>query len=126
MTNASDQLIKVKDRLNILYHNVQSLNDKKEELRIIARNMKPKIIALVETWLDKSHSNGEIALQEYNITRKDRSEGPNRGGVCIYTDKSFKVTDILMPPHPVPCRCENLWVEITCKIGARIVVGSDI
>ena len=106
----------------ILYHNVQSLKHKLEEIKIKTREEKFDIISCVETWLDASHQNREIAMEGYKVIRKDRSHMPNRGGICIYINKSLKMNLLNVPDHNT-CACENLWITVTNEKSKKCVIG---
>jgi exonuclease III len=66
------------------------------------------LIALNETRLDLSISDGLIHLDGYEVVRKDRSR--NGGGVCIYLRSpiNYKIRSDLIPPE-----LEAVCVEIT-------------
>ena len=87
-----------KKSISLIYNNVQSLNSKIEEVRLIASSIKPKIMAFVETWLDNSHQNSEIDIVNYRLLRRDRKPDANRGGVCIYIDESFRANNVWYRP----------------------------
>ena len=116
-TTISHKLNKQKRSLDctIMYHNVQSLKSKLEEVRLISRESKTDVICCVETWLDGSHNNTEIAISDYQLVRKDRSNKPNRGGVCVYSKKHLNTNVINVPMHDQDCTCENLWVTLKDK-----------
>ena len=109
--------------IGIVYHNAQSLNSKIEEIRLMASERNPKLMAFVETWLDKSHLNKEFEINSYILLRRDRKAEANRGGVCLYVNRSFKAKVLELNSHAGHCYCENLWVEISCSVGRRFVIG---
>ncbi|KAL9986964.1 hypothetical protein ACROYT_G001183 [Oculina patagonica] len=80
----------------LMFHlNINSLQNKFEELKLLNDKMKSQIIFLSETKIDKSYSNSQFTLTGYNMYRKDRKKGG--GGIIAYFDstlpsKELKVT----------------------------------
>ena len=68
--------------LHIIHLNVRSLLPKIDEVRLIAKQSNAACMCLSETWLDDSVFDTEISINNYSITRKDRSR--HGGGVCMY------------------------------------------
>lgn len=62
--------------------NIGSLPRHIDELRFWLTDQNIDIIALNETRLDKTITDGEITIENYSIVRKDRNR--NGGGVCVY------------------------------------------
>ena len=108
----------------ILFHNVQSLKDKVDELRVFIEERKCPILVVAETWLDASHSNNEVKINGYNLTRLDRSCDPNRGGIAVYAKNNVDTCVITVKPHPKPCKCENLWLKITFGAKRTMILGA--
>ena len=74
------------------------------------------IIALTETWLNNSHSDNSIELENYNIFRRDRPIGRG-GGVLVYINCNLpciRRTDI------EPVQLELLCLEI--KFGNSTII----
>lgn len=71
-----------KKGLHFLHLNVRSLLLKIEEIRELVKHLKVGVICFTESWLDDTVSDEEIAINNYNIVRKDRSR--KGGGVCVY------------------------------------------
>ena len=76
----------------MLYFNVRSLLPKIDDLRTICALYSPDIVCIVETWLDNTVFNSEIAIQGYSIHRLDRSR--HGGGLLIFV-KSVYVCSML-------------------------------
>ena len=75
--------------LKIGQWNVQSLCNKTEQMRHIldAEGNNIHILGITETWLNKSHSDSEIAIHGYNLERRDRTKY-HGGGVAVYVHES--------------------------------------
>ena len=64
-----------------MYLNATSLDNKLDEFKLVVNTYQPMLIGVSETWF-KSFS--IVNLPNYNIYRRDRSDGRRGGGVCIY------------------------------------------
>ena len=61
--------------LRVMYANVQSLNNKVNELRALVTMESPDIIALTETWTNESVANEFLHVEGYDmVVRKDRGD----------------------------------------------------
>ena len=72
--------------LNCLYLNASLVNNLKiDELNAYVVEFDVDIIGITETWLHEGISNSEIAIENFSIYRKDRSEvkGGRAGGVIV-------------------------------------------
>ena len=75
--------------------------------RQIANNSHAAVIGITETWLDSSYTDASVAIDGYNLIRRDRDG--HAGGVCAYIRddlaynerKDFNNSDL-----------EDLWFEI--------------
>jgi hypothetical protein len=77
------------NRVSCWYTNPTSLNNKLDELEVIADTYGPDLIFICETWFK---SDSVVNINGYNIFRLDRvSHG---GGVCIYAKKSLRVLEV--------------------------------
>jgi hypothetical protein len=77
--------------------NIVSLPKHVDELRISRLFLHFDLLALNETRLDSSISDGLVKIRGYDIVRNDRSR--RGGGVCIYlrTTISYKIRNDLVP-----------------------------
>ena len=66
---------------------MRSLLPKIDNLRSICALYSPDIVCIVETWLDDTILDSEIAIQGYHLCRLDRSR--HGGGVLIYVRCMF-------------------------------------
>lgn len=69
------------------------------------------ILAVTETWLDCDIGDGEVAINNYRLFRRDRP-GRAGGGVCIYIHESYKTKELTNISHP---SLEMTWVQITLR-----------
>lgn len=65
--------------LHFIHINAQSLLPKIDEVNLLSIKTNASVICISETWLDKSVSDSEVAVNGYNIMRNDRNR--NGGGV---------------------------------------------
>ena len=67
-----------------------------DELRILAADERPHVTGINETEIDSAIDDSHIAIDEYDVIRKDRNSVS--GGVALYVHKSvdFKRCDDLI------------------------------
>ena len=68
----------------LIHLNINSLQNKFEELKSINDQLKSHIIFISETKIDKSYPNGQFKLPGYHMYRRDRKKGGGGGGVLAY------------------------------------------
>jgi len=104
--------------LHFLHVNVRSLLPKIEDIRLLAQNSRAACIGISETWLDKTVSDSEINIQNYNIIRRDRDR--HGGGVClfIHSELAFNTRSDLLHEN-----LEAIWEEILLPKTKPILVG---
>ena len=114
--DAQDQCA-VNINIKFYYTNAQSLRNKLSELNNIAVTLKPGVIGITETWLTDEIYDGEVALKDYTLFRKDRMHG----GVCFYIHNNIDA---------VPCEELNksnfsdaLFCWISSPDGGKYLVG---
>ena len=101
-----------------------SLVPKIDEVSEVTQRTHYDFLCLVETWLQSHIHNNVIALDNYNIVRRDRINRVHRG-VCIYikdstnysvinelADTSFEVLSVRMYPSRLPRGSNNLVVGV--------------
>ena len=109
--------------LRFVLWNARSVYPKIDELRLIMGNSKREadVLGITETWLNTtSYSDSSVAIDGYNLERRDMSTGRG-GGVAVYLHDSVPYTR----RHDLEKdQLEDLWVEIkfTCSIG--ILLGT--
>ena len=93
---------------SFLVSNVMSLAPKIDELRHVIQNANLDCICITESWLRCHIHDNVVALEGFNIIRRDRVESEHCG-VCMYIKDtiSFTVLDDLQDPS-----FEMLWAEL--------------
>ena len=76
----------------------------------------PHVILLQETWLNKSVE--EIRIPGYKlISRRDRSEGENRGGIVVYAQDDVRT----LVEFKVCLDAERIWLLLHLDVGTIAV-----
>ena len=103
-----------------MYFNARSLTNKMSLLQNYASEIKPKLIAITETWAKPEIPDGIYALSGYNLFRDDRHDRRG-GGVMIYVDHTISISQISFGSHSdfefVCCKLhltKNDFVGIMC------------
>ena len=68
---SSDKAMRPIAKLKCLYTNAHSMGNKQEELEAVVQLGKYDLIAIMETWWDKSH-NWNLLIEDYRLVRRDR------------------------------------------------------
>lgn len=107
-----------KKGLHIAHVNVNSLANKVDEVLNVVQRNNLHVLAITETHLDQTITNGQIELRGYNIIRKDRNR--RGGGVAIYIQEHllFKVRDDLCVNG-----LEILWIQIHLPFQQPTLIG---
>ena len=74
------------NQFKVMSPNIFPLLPHIDELRILAADEKPHVIGINETEIDSAIDDSHIALDEYDVIRKDRNSVG--GGVALYVHKS--------------------------------------
>lgn len=69
-----------------MHLNVNSLQNKFEEVQSLMKDFKAQVVYLTETKIDASYPNSQFMVEGYNIYRNDRTKGG--GGVLAYFSSS--------------------------------------
>lgn len=79
-----------------------------DELRQVIQNANLDCICITESWLRSHIHDNVVALNGFNIIRKDRVESEH-GGVCVYVNDTinFAILDDLHDPS-----FEMLWIKL--------------
>ena len=98
--------------LLVAYLNIQGLlgdskrgadsHRKLDELRIsLSENNALQLLCLNETWLSHKVDSSEIAIDNYNIVRRDRKHG-ECGGILLYVNQSLKYSKVFVDSKRYP------------------------
>jgi len=108
--------------LSIIYLNARSIINKIDELRILAREHKPDIIGVVETWLNENIYDREVEIDDYCIIRKDRINDNKLvgGGIVIYVQKDISCLNVT---EEYCSNIDHLWIKLIGKNCRQINLG---
>lgn len=116
---------KGKDEEIILHLNAGSILNKEDELREVAKSMKPAAIFVTETWMDDSSPKGTAVPEGYTIIRKDRSSEfkqkygkRNGGGVAVLIRKGVKIN---IETKMLDDRNEILWCTLRINTVKQLI-----
>ena len=59
----------------MIHLNINSIQNKFDELKLLNRGLKSQVIILSETKIDSSYKSDQFRLQGYQMYRKDRKKG---------------------------------------------------
>ena len=71
--------------------------------------MQTDIVCITETWLQQHHADSLVAINGYNLIRRDR-KGTFGGGICMYVKDSIAVT--VLEDLESEDGLEVLWVKL--------------
>ena len=101
---------KMTNQFKVMSLNIFSLLPHIGELRILAADENPHVIDINETKIDSAINDSHIAIDEYDVIRKDRNSVG--GGVALYVHKSVDFK-----------RCDDLINSDIEAISAKIKIG---
>ena len=81
--------------LLLVHLNVNSIQNKHDDLKILNRELKSHIIFLTETKIDSSYPSAQFQLEGYHNYRKDRAKGG--GGVMAYVSSKIISRQMKLP-----------------------------
>src|SRR6218665_2436252 len=103
-----------------MHINCRSISYKIPDIQILLAQLPVKVLAVTETWLDRNNGDS-IFIPGYSFTHSSRIGGGG-GGVGLFVEKDINFR-IFEPQCPCMNSYESLFVGITQKKGADIVVG---
>ena len=102
---------KMTNQFKVMSLNIFSLLPHIDEIRILAADERPHVIGINETKIDSAVDGSHIAIDEYDVIRKDRNSVG--GGVALYAHKSVDFK-----------RCDDLINSDIEAISAKIKIGN--
>lgn len=108
--------------LRFVQWNACSVYPKLDELRLIMSDSKREadVLGITESWLNATYSHSSVAIDGYNLERRDRSTGRG-GGVAVYLHDSVPYNR----RHDLEKdQLEDLWVEIKFPCSTGILLGT--
>lgn len=110
--------IKQMSGLSIVHLNVRSLLPKMDSLRIWITTTDADVVVISETWLTKSVTDKDIAVEGYNVFRADRLR--KGGGVAIYVKLKFHVN--VAHSESIPKKLDFLAINVKISNAFCITV----
>lgn len=113
----------------VLQWNLDSYNQKSDELKILVREYKPQIICLQETQLSPENN---VRFQNYEILRKDYSEGLRAcSGIAIFIKDTihYESLNILSPIQVMAVKVYHPITYTICNIyipPLKVIVKDDL
>ena len=98
--------------LKIAHINVRSLRKKVEQLKVVVKKYSIDILCISESWLQDTITDGDVAIEDFSIVRRDRRNRTRGGGggVAIYVKNGIMYSrrnDIITDPD-----LESVWLEV--------------
>ncbi|EDO29916.1 predicted protein [Nematostella vectensis] len=81
--------------LMLIHLNINSCQNKLDELLLLNKELRSHVIFLTETKIDSSYTNDQLALEGYHIYRKDRKKGG--GGLMAYFSSKMASRKVKLP-----------------------------
>lgn len=78
-----------------MHLNINSIQNKSEDLTIPNRSLKAQILVILETKINQSYPESQFKLQGYNMFCKDRGKGG--GGLLIYISTTIPSRKLTLP-----------------------------
>ena len=107
--------------LKCSYTNCLSLFNKLSELRQHVHDICPHVVALTETWLTPSVSDGEVSLVNFNLYRTDSCRS-HVGGVAVYLHNSLPPAS-LCSDFPLVPGFDTIWLIIPLRQPDSLMLG---
>ena len=87
-----------------MHLNINGLQNKYDELKLLNDTLKARIIVISEAKIDRSYPNSQFNIPGYYMFRKNRKKGG--GGLMVYFNFIFKkiLKLYLKPTTPTPLR----------------------
>ena len=78
-----------------MHLNINSIQNKFEDLTILNRSLKAQILVISQTKIDRSYPDSQFKLQGYNMFRKDGAKGG--GGLRVYISTTIQSRKLILP-----------------------------
>ena len=79
----------------LMHLNINSIQNKFEDLTLLHRSLKAQILVISETKIDRSYPDSQFKLQRYNMFRKDKAKGG--GGLLVYISTTIPSRKLTLP-----------------------------
>lgn len=110
------------DNLRVMFFNARSIRNKMDELKIMVKENRPEVIAIVESWLTESIFDSEITIENYNFIRMDRKHEYKEkgGGIIVYIQENLTFVNCT---EEFCHNIDHLWISVMDKGLNNIMVG---
>ena len=117
----SQNKISCKLSLKCLYTNFLSLPNKLREIKQLAYDKSPCVMAFTETWLTSEYRDSELAIPGFPLIRADSTHG-RAGGVVIYLldDLSLPLFYFHLTSQPM---ADTLWMRLLLRHSDALLIG---
>ena len=116
----NSQLIKNRDNNSrevlVVHLNINSIQNKFEELKLLNDSLKGQIIIISEPKIDRSYPNSQFKLRGYHMYRRDRSKGG--GGLIAYCTSLLPSKTVKIPRSYKTLEA----IAIESKVGQNDVI----
>ena len=99
--------------------NARSIINKIDYMRAKVKVLEPDIIGVTESWADERIADEEIAIDGYEMFRRDRMLDIKGGGVLLYIRSSLKVRGIELENN-FP---EQVWCKLKYNGNRELLIG---
>lgn len=118
-SNAKESASISRDNLKCFYINARSIVNKIDQFEVWIHELNPDIIGITESWAGSHILDSELAIEGYDLFRKDRSVDRMGGGVLLYVRSTL---------CPVQCELQSAFPEQVCcyisdSNGYRFYIG---
>ena len=103
--------------LMIAHLNINSLQNKLDNLKLLNRELKSQVIFLSETKIDSSYKDDQFSMRGYNTFRKDRKKGG--GGLMAFISMNIASKKVSAPAYR---HVEVLAIEIKTTCSTILLV----
>ena len=103
----------------MIHQNINSLQNKFEELKFITDKIKASMIVLTKTKIDSTYPDSQFRMQNYRMFRNDRKKGG--GGVLVYA--SSKIPARRIKPKVNYKTIEPLVLEVKLENTQVVLLG---
>ena len=90
----------------IAHLNIDSVQNKLDDLKLLKRELKSQVIFLSETKIDSSYKDDQFSMRGYNMFRKDRKKGG--GGLMAFISTNIASKKVSAPAIVYALRAESV------------------
>ena len=104
----------------IMHLNINSVQNKFEELKILNSSLKAHVLVISETKIDESYPSGQFSLPGYHMYKKDKKKGG--GGLIAYFSTTLASRRLALPKSYKTLQA----IAVESKIGRNDVLFLSI